>query len=80
MEGGMRLFAEDVPLHVVQNLITALEPELLTEHSLMLLLHDVSKLMPIEELPKRLLDVLVEYFKTGNGDDDEEEDEHSSTH
>jgi len=66
-----RLFADGVPFHVLQNLVTALDPALLTEHTLMLLFHDLSHSVPIEELPHRLLDVIGDYFT-----DDEPEGEH----
>jgi len=70
-----RLFADDVPTQVVQNLVTALDPSLLTEHTVMLLFHDLTKLMPMEEMPRRLLEVLMDYFEESN-----EDAECSSTH
>jgi hypothetical protein len=67
-----RLFAADVPVQVIQNLVTALDPQLLTEHCLMLLIHDLSRLLPLEELPHRMLAVMAEYF---NGEEDETEEQ-----
>ena len=58
-----RLFIQGAPLQVVQNLITALDPELLTEHSILLLLNDLTKLLPIDELPRRLMEVFSEYLQ-----------------
>lgn len=67
-----KLFANDVPAQVIQNIVTAIDPELLTEHTLMLLLHDLSRLLPIEELPHRLLTVVTDYYT--HEDDGEGED------
>ena len=68
-----RLFVEGLSFQVMQNLITALDPALLTEHTLMLLFHDLSHSFPIEELPHRLLDVISDYFT----DDDPKAEEES---
>ena len=64
----LRLFATEVPIQVIQNLMTAIDPQLLTEHTIMLLFHDLSKLLPAEELPRRLADLLV----TAVEDDEDE--------
>jgi hypothetical protein len=69
-----RLFAEGVPFQVMQNLVTALDPDLLTEHTVMLLFHDLSHSFPVEELPHRLLDLIAEYFN------DDESDTAEATH
>ena len=67
----IKLFASEVPVQVIQNIVTALDPELLTEHTLMLLLHDLSRTLPIEELPHRLLAVMTEYYSHEETDDEE---------
>ena len=73
MKPENRLFVADVPLSVLQNLVTALDPALLTEHSLMLLFNDLSRVLPIEELPHRMLDLMTDYFSHGEDDDDDSE-------
>lgn len=57
-----RLFQSTAPLQVIQNLITAIDPALLTEHTILLLISDLTKMLPIDELPNRLLEVFSEYL------------------
>jgi hypothetical protein len=68
-----RLFVADAPLQVIQNIVTALDPALLTEHTLMLLFGDLSRVLPIEELPHRMLEVMTEYFDETETDDGDPE-------
>jgi len=70
-----KLFIESAPIQAVQNLITAIDPALLTEHSLMLLFHDLSRFLPIEEIPQRLLEAFSVYM-TEEADEDEDEVDH----
>jgi hypothetical protein len=71
-----RLFVENAPISAIQNLITAVDPALLTEHSLMLLFHDLSRLLPIEELPQRLLEAFSVYMTESDQSDEEEHPTH----
>ena len=71
-----RLFLETAPVQVIQNLITAIDPALLTEHSLMLLFNDLSRTLPIEELSQRMLGVLLVYMTTENEENEETEEDH----
>jgi hypothetical protein len=71
-----RLFIQAAPSQVVQNLITALDPELLTEHTILLLLNDLTKMLPIDELPRRLVEVFSDYLQ----EIDENEQTAANTH
>jgi hypothetical protein len=75
-ERSNRLFLSTAPLQVVQNLITALDPALLTEHTILLLINDLTKMLPIDELPNRLLEVFSEYLT----EIEDESDGETATH
>lgn len=63
------MFVTGLPIQVLQNVVTALDPALLTDHTLMLLFNDLSRLLPIEELPHRMLDLMTEYFSNGESEE-----------
>lgn len=71
MKSDNRLFIDGIPFQVVQNLVTAIDPNLLTEHTMMLLFHDLARLLPAEELPHRFVEVMAQYFVAGDDDDTE---------